>query len=184
MIKNPSVAGILPGKGFQSVPEKKLKVPKNNLTMDAKEQTKRLKSKPKPATTPRPLPTLKWSKMPINLTLSQAEARIQIREFVLRFAPILDIARGHAEELDNIGGNGRGWNDEDDEEGMTSWVSKGCVKSVILGLLALFAGEADSAAKVCCPHFNVSFTHLDWWRVFCYRLSRALSRKSAHVEPT
>jgi hypothetical protein len=63
----------------------------------------------------------------------------------------MDIARGHVEELDDIGGCGK-WKEGDEE--LPTWVSEPCVKAIVLGLLRLLAdGQAESTSKVCpIPH--------------------------------
>ncbi|KAI3618778.1 hypothetical protein WG66_016655 [Moniliophthora roreri] len=88
------------------------------------------------------LPSVKWTKLPINLSLDEAEARIQIREFVLRFENTVgrSIARSHIEDLERIGRIAG----EDDMP--CTWVTEACVKAIIVGLLGTLADEEDSSA--------------------------------------
>ncbi|KIM45387.1 hypothetical protein M413DRAFT_442058 [Hebeloma cylindrosporum] len=92
---------------------------------------------------PRDLPTLKWTPVPIHLTQVEAEDRIFIREFVLRFgdhlAPVM--AKSNIEELELIGGR-PGKLDDDDE--VTGWVSDPCVKALFVGLLGVLAQDHES----------------------------------------
>jgi len=97
---------------------------------------------------PKDLPTLKWTAVPIHLTQVEAEERIFIREFVLRFGDLLDpvVAKSHIEELEMIGGKPR---KSDDEDEVTGWVSDACVKALVGGLLGLLAKDREShVAKV------------------------------------
>jgi hypothetical protein len=146
LISDPKVAGVLPRKGVQTVSSKPKKArPRFKAAFaDANLKavpnviyTKIKKSKSKPL-----LPILKWNELRTNLSLSEAEARIQIREFALRFAPVMGtvIAKTHLEELEDIGGRGR---DSGDEDEITPWVSEACVKSIVLGLLGLLANDEE-----------------------------------------
>ncbi|KAF8871260.1 hypothetical protein CPB84DRAFT_1830164 [Gymnopilus junonius] len=87
---------------------------------------------------PKPLPSLKWTQIPTGLTRNQADDRIFIREFVLRFSDILDpaIAKIYLEELEFISGHPR---KQDDEEDTASWVSEACIKAMLIGLLGLLS---------------------------------------------
>jgi hypothetical protein len=112
-------------------------------------------TKLKPKAKPKTLPTLKWSKIPMDgsLSLSETESRIHIREFVLRFARIMDsksLSRKMLEELEEIGGDdskgkGRGWDNDDGDDGddVVGWISEPCVKGVVTGLLGLIHSEED-----------------------------------------
>jgi len=176
---NSSSQGILPGKGHQIAPaEKKPRVRKQAqastsaaTTSDANKQTTKGKrgvaagtsTRPKPKAKSKTLPTLKWSKVPLDgsFPLAEAESRMHIREFVLRFASIMDsksLSRKILEELeeivgDDFKGRGRGWDsdDEDDDEEVVGWVSEMCVKGVVTGLLGLIHSdeEGPKERKVC-----------------------------------
>jgi hypothetical protein len=141
--------GILPGKGQQVEPKPKVKRPKvAKVSMESSASAPKPTGRPsgRPKATPKPLPAPSWK--PIHnafaLSLLQAESRIQIREFVLRFSELFDIAKGNLEELECIGGmKAMAYDDsyEQDEEDMVEWVSEPCVKSVVLGLLGLLGGD-------------------------------------------
>ncbi|KAK7057235.1 zf-4CXXC-R1 domain-containing protein [Favolaschia claudopus] len=92
----------------------------------------RLKQKPTG-----PLPTLKWTKLRSHLSVEDAEARLHIREFVLRFFAKA-LPKVHLDELEQINGNGRSRYDEED---IIPWVSEGCLKSIILAFLSVLAEE-------------------------------------------
>jgi len=104
---------------------------------------------------PKDLPTVKWTLVPIHLTQVEAEDRIFIREFILRFGDLLDpvIAKTNIEELELIGGRpGK----SDDDSGVTGWVSDACIKALAAGLLGLLAKDHESRiAKVCPSRFLV-----------------------------
>lgn len=157
-----SSQGILPGKGAQLTPA--AKKPKTLKTASAVEAGTLGKPKAKPGRKPKPkikpLPILTWTKVPLDglLSLSEAESRIQIREFVLRFACIMDtknISRKLLEELEGIGGEsskgrGKDWDSDvgEEDEDFAGWVSESCVKGVIMGLLGLVHNdESDNRDK-------------------------------------
>jgi len=175
-----SFQGILPGKGQQIVPAEKKPRPRkepaqastSTSSSNSRKQTVKAKptvaveatTKPKPKPGPKTLPTLKWSKIPMDgaLPLAEAERRIQIREFVLRFACIMDsrsISRKTLEELEELSGEssrgkGRGWDSDgnDEETDVVGWVSEVCVKGVVIGLLVLIHSDENGPRerKVCC----------------------------------
>lgn len=96
----------------------------------------------------KPLPTLKWTPLAINLTQEEANERICIREFALRFGDFLDPvpAKSHLEELELIGGRQRR---QDDDGDATSWVSDMCIRSLIISILGLLAKDSQvEIAKV------------------------------------
>jgi hypothetical protein len=80
---------------------------------------------------------------------------------VLRFAVLLDIAKGNLEELECVAGvKGRTYDNDDgfeeDDEEMVEWVSESCVKSVVLGLLGFLATDRqDVEEQVSCHVFHV-----------------------------
>ncbi|KXN90851.1 hypothetical protein AN958_03505 [Leucoagaricus sp. SymC.cos] len=96
----------------------------------------------------KPLPIVKWTSVPVRISLEDAEARFNIREFVLRFADLFEpsLPRANLEELEEIGGGRHQGRDEDGE--MASWVSEFCVKSIIVGLLNLLEKELRGALAV------------------------------------
>ncbi|TFK53602.1 hypothetical protein OE88DRAFT_1676860 [Heliocybe sulcata] len=158
--ENPSAQGVLPGKGHQVEPQKKPAKPKapkdrkDNAETSASAVSKSKadtstaaapKPKPKPAPKLRPVPVPKWTAVETTLDLHQAEDRFFIREFVLRFAGLLDIGKGNLEELDDIDADyvrGTGH-----EEEPCAWVSEPCAKAMIIGLLDVIAEEAESNTK-------------------------------------
>jgi hypothetical protein len=90
------------------------------------------------------IPALKWIKIPVNFDRKEAEARFGIREFMMRFACIMEppIAKVHLMELEDISGKCL-----EDEDEMVGWVGEACVRAIILGVLGLLAKQND--AKVC-----------------------------------
>lgn len=105
------------------------------------------KPKAKPAPPPKPLPKPVWTRVPVALNQEGAEARIHIREFILRFASVLQIANSNVDEFEEIAGESLGtlteWEDQDDVE-LVGWVSEGCLKATILGLMDAIAGAVEA----------------------------------------
>ncbi|KAG6866769.1 hypothetical protein C0991_011428 [Blastosporella zonata] len=91
---------------------------------------------------PQTLPVLKWTQVPTSLDLHDAESRFQIREFVLRFASVMEpsIPRVQLAELDDLGCGL-------DNKEMAPWVSEACVRSLILGLLGILANLKGNTHK-------------------------------------
>ncbi|GLB37681.1 hypothetical protein LshimejAT787_0407320 [Lyophyllum shimeji] len=87
-----------------------------------------------------PLPTLKWTAVPTMLDTEDAKARFQIREFVLRFASVMEptVPKTQFAELEDVGCHARG---QSDDAEMAPWVSEACVRSIILGLLGMLADK-------------------------------------------
>jgi hypothetical protein len=76
-----------------------------------------------------------------SLSLEGALDRIQVREFVLRFADIMDgVGKGHVEELEFVAGV-NGPRDGEGEE--CEWVSEACVKALLIGLLGLVKEDME-----------------------------------------
>ncbi|KAJ8516081.1 hypothetical protein ONZ45_g6573 [Pleurotus djamor] len=92
---------------------------------------------------PKALPLLQWSPIDTTLTRELAEERFHIREFILRFGVIFSypLSKAHLEELNEVDGRyGAGYDDDDeDDEGapLVGWISDGCAKAIIVGLLGL-----------------------------------------------
>ncbi|THH16731.1 hypothetical protein EW146_g3952 [Bondarzewia mesenterica] len=171
LLDDATMTGILPGKGKQtekSQREPKTKAPaaqsKPRVKPDRATKTASssklagtvaAQSAPKPKRQYirklKPLPQPRWRSVPVPpaFDLETALARIEIREFVLRFAPLLDISRAHLDELEEIGGRGRrviDLDEEDVDEVVLGWVTESCVKAVIVGLLGLLV-ESDTLGK-------------------------------------
>ena len=98
------------------------------------------KAKAKPAPPPKPLPKPVWTRVPVAMNREDVETRIHIREFILRFASVLQIANSNVDELEELAGPSLGalneWEDQEDVE-LVGWVSEGCLKAIILGLLEI-----------------------------------------------
>jgi hypothetical protein len=105
-----------------------------------------------------PLPPPAWYSLPVNVSLPSAVSRMQIREFVLRFADVLDkVGKGCLEELECVAGtHARGRGDEDDEGDNCEWVSETCVKSLCLTLLGTIAKDATGDAAMVSDSFHSS----------------------------
>lgn len=81
------------------------------------------------------------------LDREDVEARVNIREFVLRFATVLQISHSNVDELEELAGPTLGvltdWEDQDAVE-LVGWVSEGCLKAMVLGFLDVIAGAAQA----------------------------------------
>lgn len=120
----------------------KIQVIKETTIAPAVKKTILRKSKPKA------LPTLKWTAILANLSQAEAEERICIREFIQRFARIMDppIAKAHLEELEAIAGRKKL---RDDNDELAGWITEQCLKAIVLGLLECLANDyGNSIAKV------------------------------------
>jgi hypothetical protein len=116
-----------------------------------------------------------WSHLPTSLTLSDAKDRILIREFVLRFSPLVDISKTNLVELECIAGVKQKalYDDEDDEDDeMVGWVSEACVKSVLLAVLGLLDDGQNATSKVGLRSFSSLSRYL--WKS---RLLKALLKR-------
>ncbi|KAF9010643.1 hypothetical protein BDQ17DRAFT_1322452 [Cyathus striatus] len=118
----------------------------------AKAQPASSKSKSKP----KPLPLIHWTSLYSSLTQEEAEDRFLIREFLLRFAPIMDPppTKAALEELENVAGRKK---NRDEDREMEDWVSEMCAKCVIMGLLGLVA---DASPKNIQQHIEVALKEL------------------------
>ncbi|KAF4567629.1 Zinc-finger domain-containing protein [Pleurotus pulmonarius] len=92
---------------------------------------------------PKVLPSLKWKTVPTQLDYEQAVLRFEIREFVLRFGILFPspVSKSHLEELNAVEGKHGSTGDEEDYEPLHGWVSEGCVKSIIIGLLGFLVDD-------------------------------------------
>ncbi|KAK0485730.1 hypothetical protein IW261DRAFT_744165 [Armillaria novae-zelandiae] len=110
----------------------------------------------------RVMPNVTWTSLKSNLSAADAEARIFIREFVLRFAQIVGsaISKAHLEEMALIGGKGR------DDDALVEWVSEPAVKSILLWLLGLLSseerdGSIEKLIRVCSKDIRGSGANLN-----------------------
>lgn len=87
----------------------------------------KVKARPKPKPLAKPI----WTSVGTVLSQTEAEERINIREFALRFSSALELSRSHLDELDEI----RLSRTRDEDDDLVPWVSETCVKSLLLGLL-------------------------------------------------
>ncbi|KAJ4476905.1 hypothetical protein C8J55DRAFT_516079 [Lentinula edodes] len=95
-------------------------------------------------------PSVTWSPLPTQLKVEDAEDRIFIREFILRFSgiPGMALTKNQLEELEFIAGTHDLGDDDDDENVYVDWVSETCVKSLVISLIGVLAAEEDSSATL------------------------------------
>ncbi|KAJ3811480.1 hypothetical protein F5876DRAFT_64749 [Lentinula aff. lateritia] len=93
-------------------------------------------------------PNVTWSPLSTQLKVKDAEDRIFIREFVLRFSgmPGMALTKTQLEELEFIAGTHN--LSDDDENVYVDWVSETCIKSLVISLIGVLAAEEDSSATL------------------------------------
>ncbi|KAI0369689.1 hypothetical protein BV20DRAFT_1020417 [Pilatotrama ljubarskyi] len=124
----------------------KLKAASLDSTVD---KQKRRMGRPKHEPAPRVAPQLAWSRLPTRLSYNGALQRLNIREFLLRFAHLTDIARGHLEELEELGSSkfGNASSDDDEESDgpeLIGWISELALRAILVGLLTLISKDTNS----------------------------------------
>jgi hypothetical protein len=98
------------------------------------------------------------SNVPQEITFEHLEERMFIREFMVRFSPLMDKeAKAHLDELGEIVGDGSvDWvaSEGRPKKGrdassipLVSWVSERCIRSVVLGLLGIYTEDATGTLR-------------------------------------
>ena len=114
----------------------------------------------KPAAPPKPIPKPVWTVLPTPLPHDEAIRRMNIREFLLRFAHLADIARTHLEELEELASANPYTDtlDTDDEEydgpRLVGWISEPALRAILIGLMSLLAKDADERDDDTSPFTN------------------------------
>ncbi|PIL35898.1 hypothetical protein GSI_01558 [Ganoderma sinense ZZ0214-1] len=101
----------------------------------------------KPTPPPKPIPKPLWSLVSTPLTFDGAVERMHIREFLLRFAHLADIARSHLEELEELAASDpyleAADNDEEsDAPQLVGWISEAALRAILIGVLTLLSNDA------------------------------------------
>ncbi|EIW63569.1 uncharacterized protein TRAVEDRAFT_62998 [Trametes versicolor FP-101664 SS1] len=127
-------------------PSPHIKKAKTGEQTGAVEPPKRRAGRPKREPVPKAISKPVWTHLPTPLTHDGALQRLNIREFLLRFGHLADIARGHLEELEELGSNVYGSSDADDDDAtsLVGWISEPALKAILVGLLALLSKDPDS----------------------------------------
>lgn len=139
---NKSLSTSLKG-GLSKTPQSS----KSAIGRKAKSASKaKIKAPKKPKLLVKPI----WTRVGTALSLAEAEERINIREFALRFSSVLELSRSHLDELDEIRPS-RTRSLEDEEEDLVPWVSEACIKSLVVGLLNMLdaKGEREKVSPTC-----------------------------------
>ncbi|KAH9859078.1 hypothetical protein C2E23DRAFT_716870 [Lenzites betulinus] len=113
----------------------------------ATNQPKRRVSRPKAEAAPKPVPKPVWTRLSSALSHDGALQRLNIREYLLRFAHLTDIARGHLEEFEELGSTTLRSSDSDhrghvDGSLLVGWVPEPSLKATLIGLLTLLSKDA------------------------------------------
>lgn len=120
------------------------------------------------------------------MTFEHLEERMFIREFMVRFSSVMDReAKTHLDELGEIVGDGSvDWaaSEVRPKKGhnasgipLVSWVSEKCVRSVVLGLLGIYAEDATGPLRKVRLSSQSSYLSLEM--KFLLRVSKPPSRK-------
>ncbi|OAX43298.1 hypothetical protein K503DRAFT_181435 [Rhizopogon vinicolor AM-OR11-026] len=170
LLHDPTAAGPMAGKAVTEKKPRARKPAPQPTSIAADKSKSKLAKKTShipthaPPPTPKPLPKALWTPIRTHLSLHGAEARIHIREFALRFLPL---SRAHFDELEIISRSHRGFNEDDDEDGdLESWVSEGCLKSLLIALLGMMEVDAKTLST------TTSALHHHW---FLPKIVEALS---------
>ncbi|KAI9067407.1 hypothetical protein FKP32DRAFT_1609544 [Trametes sanguinea] len=120
------------------------------------EKAKRRPNHPKREVAPKVVPEPVWTPLPTPLNYEGARERIHVREFLLRFSHLTEIARGHLEELEDVGSStlgDRGVEEEEEEArsskaSVTTWISEASLKGIFVGLLTLLSKDPEQEQHV------------------------------------
>jgi hypothetical protein len=155
-----------------------------------------MKPKPKPAKPLIPVIQPTWTRLsnvPREITFEHLEERMFIREFMVRFSSLMDKeVKVHLDELGEIVGDGSvDWviseahpKKSRNTSGipLVSWVSERCIRSVVFGLLEIYAEDATGPLKKVCPLSRLS--HPLPTTMILFRVSTPPSRKLRTVRQT
>ncbi|KAH8119580.1 hypothetical protein DFH11DRAFT_454076 [Phellopilus nigrolimitatus] len=96
------------------------------ITKPTEKAIEPVKPKPRAKRPKKVVPEPRWTAVPTDLDQTQAENRFFLREFMLRFAPLMKIGVTHLEELD-----------------VFDTLGDSCAKALVLNLLDLIAADAE-----------------------------------------
>ncbi|KAI0821692.1 hypothetical protein BC628DRAFT_1523476 [Trametes gibbosa] len=117
----------------------------------AAEKTKHRQRRPKAEAAPKAIPKPVWTRLSTALSYDDALQRFNIRECLLRFAHLTEIARGHLEEFEELGSSTFQSSSSDDGEHpngplLVGWVPESSLKATLIGLLTLLSKAIDMKA--------------------------------------
>ncbi|KAM5540200.1 hypothetical protein V8D89_006019 [Ganoderma adspersum] len=106
----------------------------------------------KPTPPPKPIPKPLWSLVSTPLTFDGAVERMHIREFLLRFAHLTDIARSHLEELEELAASDPYLEAAEDGEAsdapqLVGWISEAALRAILIGVLTLLSNDASESEE-------------------------------------
>jgi len=138
--------------GFHFVAPSSVDVPKARKALpSANAPTLKRLEKPARGTIPTrhkksksPRSDVNWTVIPTILDFEEAQSRFHIREFTLRFAPVMQpaILASQLAELEDLGCGLRSENDQ-----LAKWVSEACIRSLVLGLLGMLMDIGDERVE-------------------------------------
>ncbi|RPD54734.1 hypothetical protein L226DRAFT_560379 [Lentinus tigrinus ALCF2SS1-7] len=139
----PSTSGPSKGKPHVLIPPS----PHHTKRANAVPTKKTRAVKEKAVAPPKPMPKPVWTALSTPLTYNDALTRMNIREFLLRFAHLADVSRTHLEELEELATNDPYTTttneDDEDESPLVGWVSEPALKAILIGLVSIFSRDAD-----------------------------------------
>ncbi|KAI0705095.1 hypothetical protein C8T65DRAFT_577776 [Cerioporus squamosus] len=143
----PSQSGPSKGKPFVLIPPSP-----HHAKVGYSESAKKLRVvKEKPAAPPKLMPRPVWTALPTPLTFDDALKRMNVREFLLRFAHLAEIARTHLEELEELATDdpytaaANDDEDESDDSSLVGWISEPALRAILVGLVSIFSKNADES---------------------------------------
>jgi hypothetical protein len=123
----------------------------------AQERASASSNQPRPrakkAPPPKPIqaPVVRWTPLPVPaaFTYEQAEARIQIREFCVRFYDDIHLEKTMIEELELVDGDAIEEDAINNDDGAVSvtWVGEECVRELMAHLLDVMATDEDDLPR-------------------------------------
>ncbi|KAH9892790.1 hypothetical protein C8Q73DRAFT_73105 [Cubamyces lactineus] len=130
-------------------PSSQLSRRKSDQTNADAQKPQRRAARPKRDVVPKEIPKPIWTRMTTPMAHEDALQRLNIREFLLRFSHLMDVARGHLEELEELGCKRYGSKDmvsdgpTSDGAVLVAWISEPAIKAILVGLLTLLSKDPD-----------------------------------------
>ncbi|CDO69223.1 hypothetical protein BN946_scf185042.g125 [Trametes cinnabarina] len=128
--------------------------PRSSASGVQAEKPKQRTGRPKQTARAEPIPEPLWTRLPTSLNYHAAQERMNLREFLLRFSHLSEIARGHLEELEEVGSGTLGYPDPEkecssvSESRLATWISEPALKGIFVGLLTILSRDSELDGEV------------------------------------